>query len=129
MLCTALWFNGTQITAHWLLQVVKAGHFKSFSKVSALGYPVFLSASYLVGLYTACAVTYLVQNVACAPCDNMSTYSPTPNHIRCLPALVRNARFFYAAVGEARNCNLYICAKDVRRISLDRTFFLVKTIA
>lgn len=53
LLCTALRFNGAQITAHRLLQVVKAGHFKSFSKVSALGYPVFLTVSLYSTIYMA----------------------------------------------------------------------------
>lgn len=74
LLCTALRFNGAQITAHRLLQVVKAGHFKSFSKVSALGYPVFLTVSPYPTIYS-CAITYLVQNVAHASYDSVNIHS------------------------------------------------------
>lgn len=117
-----LWFNSTQITTRQLLQVVKAGHFKSFLKVSVLGYPGFLPACpYLVRLYVyGCAVTYLVQNVARGSCDNINIrYRTTLGAYR---HLCEPLDFFtiFLLVGEALNYTVstYL-QKDTRQISLD----------
>jgi len=79
-------------TDNGLLQVVKAGHFKSFAKVSALGYPDLPPCLQLHKAIYSCTVTYLVQNVVCARCDNVNACSP--NHIRRLPTLSETLDFF-----------------------------------